>query len=198
MPEVISLRLFVALVLPKPLLARLTETHAQLVAADTTSAVRFVRASDMHLTLRFLGEVDAPRAHALQTALAGALAGLPAPELGLAHVGAFPNLRRPRVLWVGIRGDDAALAAVHTAVTRALVPLGFAPEERAFQPHLTVGRVRESPRPQLLGGALQKLLETMPPDTGPAAPASEVVLFRSHLGSGPPRYERLATFALGV
>jgi len=192
------MRLFVALVLPPPLLARLAETHARLVEADRDRAVRWVRASDMHLTLAFLGEVDEPRSRALSVALDSALTGMRAPELGLDRLGAFPNMTRPRVLWVGIRGDRVALAAVHTSVTSALVPLGFAREGRAFQPHLTLGRLRESPHPRPLGTRLQALLDTSSPDAAPTAIAAEVVLFRSHLGAGPPRYERLATFELGA
>jgi 2'-5' RNA ligase len=103
--------------------------------------VRWVAAANLHLTLQFLGDVDAGRIPALREALDVAVSGHRAFRLGLRGAGAFPSPERPRVLWVGAGEGAAAASALATSVAAALAPLGFAPEERRFLPHLTVGRV---------------------------------------------------------
>jgi len=121
-------------------------------------AVRWVAAANLHLTLQFLGEVDAGRIPALRQALDGAVSGHPAFRLGLRGAGAFPAPERPRVLWVGAGEGGAAAVALASSVSTALAPLGFAPEGRSFVPHLTVGRVAAPPRDR---GPLLRLLESV-------------------------------------
>ena len=187
------MRLFVALCLDGVLRREAATQVAQLQAADTERAVRWVAVSGMHLTLQFLGEVPDAAATAIAAALDAALAGLPAPHLALAGGGAFPNLRRPRVIWMGLREEGSALVAVHRAVGEALAPLGWPPDKRSFQPHLTAGRVRDGARP---GRALIGAVEAARGTAAAARPQTEVVLFRSHLVDGPARYERLRTWDL--
>ncbi|MGI0072172.1 MAG: RNA 2',3'-cyclic phosphodiesterase [Thermoplasmata archaeon] len=95
-----------------------------------------------HLTLRFVGEVDEAAADSLARALAPAVASLPAFELTLEGVGAFPGPRAPRVVWVGVtRGHDATLRLA-AAVSEALVLVGFPRPDGTFVPHVTLWRVR--------------------------------------------------------
>lgn len=101
--------------------------------------IRWVRAEGMHVTLKFLGWVDPPRLERVHAAAAAAVHDRPALRLAVRGMGAFPSLRRPRVLWVGLHGDG--LVELAESVERAMEPLGFEREKRAFTPHVTLGRV---------------------------------------------------------
>jgi RNA 2',3'-cyclic 3'-phosphodiesterase len=106
-------------------------------------SVRWVRPELIHLTLRFLGETAVAQLPAISAALdeVGRQTGPLALRLG--PVDCFPNCKRPRVIWVGLEGDLRALATLQQRVETALVPLGWAAEKRPFQPHLTLGRVKD-------------------------------------------------------
>jgi len=115
--------------------------------------VAWIAAGNLHVTLKFLGRVDAARLPEIEAVLADA-AALAAPfELAVRGLGAFPSARRARVLWAGASGGAAA-ARLATDVDEVLGGVGFTPEARPFTPHVTLGRVR-TPRPNAaLAGAL--------------------------------------------
>src|SRR5262245_6799886 len=94
--------------------------------------VRWADREQLHVTLKFLGAVPDDRVAALSSALDAAVADLAPVALEVAGLGAFPGPTRPRVLWVGIRTGAGELARLAAAVDRALAPLGFPPEARAF------------------------------------------------------------------
>ncbi len=137
------MRLFVALVLPAVVTDELAAVQQQLQRSGA-HPVKWVAPAAIHLTVQFLGEVADTRVAALLTALEPLHATsttLPI-HLGLGAAGAFPHLRRPQTVWVGVEGDLEALNCLQQAVTTALMPFGFPPEERPFRAHLTLGRVR--------------------------------------------------------
>jgi 2'-5' RNA ligase len=183
-PGPMSARLFAALELPAAVRADLADFGRRAAAADF--ALRAVNEGSLHLTLAFLGhraldEVDPARA-----AVRGVLAAAPHLALGEAQ---WLAPRRPHVLTIALDEDGGALEALHGQVVdrlREALPT-WRPDERRFRPHVTVARVRRGARPRR-GGL-------------PAAPrgvfsAASVVLFRSHLGRGPARYEALERVAL--
>jgi 2'-5' RNA ligase len=107
--------------------------------------------------------------------------------------GGFPNARRPRVVWLGLEGDLAPLTALAAELGRRLTPLGFPPEPRPFNPHLTVGRARDARGAPGLGGALAEAAQ----GDGIGWRASELVLFESHLEPSGARHEPLLRAGLG-
>jgi 2'-5' RNA ligase len=115
-------------------LQRLRDEFAQL-----RCEVRWVRVEGVHVTLKFLGWVEPPRLEQVRATLAAAVAGQLALQVRARGLGAFPNLRRPRVLWVGLEGEG--LAELATCVEEAMSRLDFEPERRGFTPHVTLGRV---------------------------------------------------------
>jgi 2'-5' RNA ligase len=133
----------VAVLLPEDVRAALADAAARLRAAAPD--VAWVAPEHLHVTLKFLGQVDEARLSALAGALATAARGGPAFEARVVGLGAFPSAGRPRVLWAGVRDGAQALAALAARVEAACVGLGFAPETRPFAAHVTLGRVR-SPR----------------------------------------------------
>lgn len=184
------MRLFVALELPVGVRRALGELVRRL--ASSGADVKWVGEENFHLTLKFLGEVEPARLPELGEALSR-VAGETAPfRFTAAGTGAFPSVRRPRVIWVGVdRGRDE-LRELAGRVDGALAELGFPREDRPFTAHLTVGRVR-SPRG---GEALVELLSsTAFPEREVAV--EEMVLFQSVLGRGGPVYTALGRYPLG-
>lgn len=148
---------------------------------------RPVRPENWHLTVRFLGEADEAEADRVIREVDGADRG-PAFRVRWGGLGAFPRPRRATVLWLGLDqgvGEAERLAAV---VEGAVEAAGFPPEERPFRSHLTLSRLRPDQD-------VTAVLAAVPP-VGWGMPVDRVVLFRSHLGSGGPRYEELAVFPL--
>jgi RNA 2',3'-cyclic 3'-phosphodiesterase len=137
-----TLRLFVAIELPD-------QTRRALVAViqdlqrDLQGSFRWSAPDSLHLTLKFLGDVERARVPALTKALWEAAASASSHRLSLDGTGTFPGRGSPRVLWVGVGGEVDALLALQGVVERALVAAGEAPEDRRFSPHLTLARVRD-------------------------------------------------------
>lgn len=134
------LRLFVALELPPHVRDALRDAQQALAVYDL--AVRWVDPDGAHLTLKFLGAVAADKVEAVAAAMREAATGHAPFELHTTGVGAFPHTRQPRVVWLGIDGAMQQLRTLHQDVERLLAPLGYPTEQRAFNPHLTLGRTR--------------------------------------------------------
>jgi 2'-5' RNA ligase len=104
-------------------------------------SVRWVEPEGIHLTLKFLGDTPRARISEIKVAIERACVGFAPFEFEVEGRGCFPNTRRPRVVWVAVRDKGQVLARLNTAVEREVAPLGWPTEERAFSPHLTLGRV---------------------------------------------------------
>ncbi|MDE0027861.1 MAG: RNA 2',3'-cyclic phosphodiesterase [Deltaproteobacteria bacterium] len=154
-------------------------------------SVRWVPEENLHLTLKFLGDIEETRVAAIGSALREALSdteGFVATARGL---GVFPDAARPRVLWIGL--DAPALTALACGVDRALAPFGVAPSATPFRPHVTVGRWRHpAPRDPRLRQALARWRDH---EFG-HVPVGEVTLFRSTLRPGGAIYSPLGIFPL--
>jgi 2'-5' RNA ligase len=188
-------RLFVAAELPPEVKAELTGAQERLRRG--APPVKWVAPEAMHLTMRFLGDTSVELIPDLGRAISTALAPHAAMALRLSGVGAFPNERRPSVIWAGIGGAVAALARAQADIEAALVGLGLAPETKPFRAHLTLGRVRrEAHQEQLqrLGAAIRALAPLAPV----AWVADRVALFRSELGSGGPTYTKIVDCNLQI
>jgi RNA 2',3'-cyclic 3'-phosphodiesterase len=137
-----TIRSFIAISLPAAVQEVLGAVSLELAPRLPERAVAWLRPESMHLTLRFLGDTPLDRLDTL-FALLDAVATNHQPfTLQLNQIGAFPNERRPRVIWVGLDGDVDAAAALQRELNAALVRLGWQPEGKPFSPHLTLGRVK--------------------------------------------------------
>jgi 2'-5' RNA ligase len=134
------MRTFVAIPLPPE--GRTMLDGLQQTLRSFRADVKWTAAGSIHLTLRFLGEIDPSALPCLAGLLRAETSGAPPFTLRMHGLGGFPNLRNPRVIWCGLEGDLEQLAALQGKVASACLRAGFAPEERPFQPHLTLGRVR--------------------------------------------------------
>lgn len=177
-----TLRAFIALELPLDAKQRLAEAQARL--RTRLGDVRFVQAAGLHLTLRFLGDSTPRQIARVARALDAATRECPAGRARLADLGVFPPRGAPRVLWVGLELPQPFFA-LQAACEREARAAGFAPETRAFTPHLTLGRWRApAPRPAL-----------EPLDLGLAV-LDTVVLYHSTLRPAGAVYTALHTFRL--
>ncbi len=136
------MRLFIAVNLPDDTRDALARAATPL--RDGYSAVRWVRSENIHLTLKFLGNIDPSLVAGLLEAMKSVAQATPGERfsLHLSGLGLFPNPDQPRVLWAGLDGDLAALRALQEKMEEAMADLGFARDRRPFSPHLTLGRVR--------------------------------------------------------
>jgi 2'-5' RNA ligase len=148
-----QIRCFIAIELPEKLKQELASLQTKLKAASQAS-VKWVDAKGIHLTLKFLGNVNTDQLPSIVETVTKAKLGIAPFHLEVAGTGVFPNQRQPRVAWVGLRGDVPILLQIQERVESSLVPLGFAAESRSFTPHITLGRVRpegEAAEKQKLG-----------------------------------------------
>ena len=178
------MRLFVAVELDEAIRRRLAEAQERLRAAPC--AVKWVKPELMHLTLRFLGEADDTLVGVLVQVIGSAAQGVAPFEVTVAGLGAFPERGAPRVLWAGIR-DNGSLALLNRRLEEAVRRLGFAPEDRPFSPHLTIGRVKE-PRG---AGALRPPLDAQAAAEFGSCTIAELLLIQSVLSPAGPAYTPL-------
>ena len=106
--------------------------------------IRWVRPEGIHLTLKFMGDINTDKIDALLLLLPEVATEVTPFELTLSELGCFPNNRRPRVLWAGVKGDLSNLQNLHLAVDNVVEKVGLPRERRGFSPHLTLGRVRRN------------------------------------------------------
>lgn len=153
---------------------------------------RWAPSSAHHVTIRFLGEVDAEVLRGAVPAWRSALAALPAFHFEVSGLGVFPSPRSPRVLWIGVREVSAVggFEAIFRAVEMVAVACGLPPEPRPFHPHVTLARAARDARPKAAD-------RSAPSDFGPLV-AREVVLYRSELLPGGARHTPLERFALAA
>jgi 2'-5' RNA ligase len=184
-------RCFVALGLPQSL----RESEAAFFSGEGRGVpgVRWATGENLHLTLKFLGDVAAEMVPEIRAVMDGSLAGQGPFLLELRGAGAFPSVQRPRVVWVGLSVGAAEATRLAGIVQASLAPLGFAPEGRSFTPHLTVGRVKAPGRDR---GALPRLIARVRDRVWGEAMAREVHLVRSELFPAGPIYSILHTTSL--
>ena len=196
-PETGTIRAFVAVELPDEVRAHLETVQRGLkeVLGQAAGAVRWVRPEGVHLTLQFLGDVPRTQVPAIEQTLRAASTGARATQVCTGGLGAFPNTNRPRVLWIGLDGDLQPLLDVERAIGRALSALGYAPD-KPFNPHMTLGRVRDHIRPDdatAIARALAAAAKRPPPTV--SFTADSVSLMQSTLQPGGSEYRCLARVA---
>ncbi len=135
-----EVRAFICFELPEEVKEELKRVQNLLKAR--IDGVSWVRPEGIHLTLKFLGDIPVERIDETAAAMEGACRGESPMTMTLSELGAFPNLKRPRVYWAGIEEPSGRLSALQKKLDGALAELGFEREARPFSPHLTLGRVK--------------------------------------------------------
>ncbi len=180
------MRAFVAIDLPEEIHAELA--RQQQAFRTVCRDARWTRADGIHLTLKFLGEISDAQAKLVTEALAG-LGGFENFSVEVKGFGFFPDARRPRVFWAGLVAPPT-LAALASRVEDAMAGLGFDREQRAFNPHLTLGRFKTArPQPELAA-----LVEKQKNLTLGRFEVSEFFLYESKLSPAGAEYRKVARF----
>ena len=141
-----QIRSFIAVELPDELKSRLEQLETRL-KSETQAPVKWVNPDGIHLTLKFLGNIDAAMTGDITTVMEKAVEGMPPFRLEVKDLGVFPNVRRVQVAWVGLSGEVDKLRQVQQYLESNLEQLGFTSESRAFTPHLTIARLRDRATP---------------------------------------------------
>lgn len=189
-----QIRAFIAIELPDQAKSDLSQILGKIRPGQERS-VKWVDPASIHLTLKFLGNIPAEKVVNIARAIGEAAAEARPFTLGLQGLGAFPNLRSPRVVWVGVGGDVRLIVHLQRRIEQALIHLGFPTERREFSPHLTLGRVRDQATSQERR-SLGESIESTGLQRSPPFPVDEVCLVRSTLTSAGAIYDRLASFHL--
>lgn len=185
-------RLFVAAETPEELTRAFAAVRPRLASALPTA--RWSRPEAIHLTLKFLGATPDARIAPIVSGLRRAATGVKPLDLASGAAGLFENRGRPRVLWLSLEGDLAAVTGLQSAVEAATEPLGFPRETRPFHPHLTLARFDPERRAAIPPGLLDSLDASF---AGIAFPVGAIVLFESVLSPGGSNYLPREVFPLG-
>jgi 2'-5' RNA ligase len=186
-----KIRAFIAIRLPESVLQAMGQ--AQETLGRLGRGIRWVRKEGIHLTLKFLGDVDRDDVEKIQIAMERASEGSSSFVLAGEGIGVFPDLRRPRVIWIGLSGDLQVLLALQAHLDSQLKGLGFPKEKRPFKGHLTLGRVKG----RLDTTRLREALEGLRRFQTDAFTVQSVALFQSTLRPQGAVYTKLTEVPLG-
>jgi 2'-5' RNA ligase len=178
------IRAFIALPLPEDIKETLQTAINRI--REKNRSVRWVRPDALHITLKFLGDIPEDLLERLPQALDEAAWGSQPLNLSLAGFGVFPAVKRPRVVWAGLSGDVKELSALASSVEAACARCGIPGEKRPFSAHITLGRLK-----------IPTMLDLGSSSLAGKFTVSEVLLYRSELLPGGPRYAVLHRSSLG-
>ena len=189
------IRSFIAIELPPEIREALGSLEKRL-KAGRHPFVRWVDPDSIHLTLKFLGNVDSTSVPDIVEAMNRVPKPMSSLLFQIEGVGVFPNWNRPQVVWVGIGGDITKLGSLQRDLENTLAPLGFPRESRSFRPHLTLGRLRDraSLKDRQEFGTLAQSVRS---ETRPSFEVSSLSLMKSQLTPSGAVYSRLASVELG-
>jgi 2'-5' RNA ligase len=185
-----GIRSFIAIEVPQSLRARLEELQREL--RGTEAGVNWVRPEGIHLTLKFLGAISQDDLEKIARVIAPVVGAWNPFALRIHGLGCFPSSRNPRVIWVGIDPGNEEASSLQKSIEGKAAEVGFAPEARLFQPHLTLGRVRARIRRDVFLQAMEKNKDV---EIGTFL-AAEVHLFKSDLKPSGAVYTKLQTFPM--
>jgi len=186
------IRSFLAIELPKPILRKIEEVQGDF--RSTHADVRWVNPEKIHLTLKFFGNIEESRIDPIFKFIGEVIRNTHPFSLKVRGVGAFPSLKNPRVIWMGLVNGKEVLASLQKQIEIQLGKIGFQPEDRPFHPHLTLGRMRSSRGKEELVGRMEKHRDEEFGDFK----IERVVLFKSDLKPTGPIYTPLRELRLGT
>lgn len=189
-----SLRLFVAVEIPEPVRNEMSRVQADLRPLAAPGDVRWTNPAQLHLTLKFLGNVPEDLLELVKKSLTGACTGIRPFPLRATGIGFFPNERRPRVIWVGFDDNESALTGLQARVEKSLAAFAEKPGTEKFLAHATLGRFQKfrcHKTEKFVPGA-----QSFANYSFGEWRVEEVGLFRSELSSEGARHTRLSSYRL--
>jgi 2'-5' RNA ligase len=147
------MRTFIAIELPEKIKEEIGQLQAPL--KKTGAFVSWVKPGNIHVTLKFLGEVPEEKIEEVSSATERAVEGVGSFSMSLKGTGGFPNLRRPRVIWIGTGSGGEELSRLAERMEQEMEKIGFPKENRKFSPHFTIGRVKSPKNIEALAGKVE-------------------------------------------
>ena len=185
------IRSFLSIELPKPILKKIEEVQGDL--RSTHADVRWVNPEKIHLTLKFFGNIEESRIDPIFKSIEEPIRNTLPFSLKVQGVGAFPNLKNPRVIWMGLVDGREILVSFQKQIETQFEEIGFQSEDRPFHPHLTLGRMKSSRGKEELVGRMERHKEEEFGDLQ----VERMVLFKSDLRPTGPIYTPLRELRLG-
>lgn len=187
------MRVFIAIELPEEIKGFLSRIQLKLKSAQAD--VSWVKPHNIHLTLKFLGEIDEKTLNNVIAIIEDTAKDKSVFHIRLSCLGAFPRMSSPRVIWVGIDKGDEQVKTIAKELEEKLSNLGFSPEDRTFSSHFTLGRTKTAKNREILANGLAKLQNKFNEESLEFL-ANKITLFKSTLTPGGPIYEALKEISL--
>ncbi len=188
MPD--TIRTFIAFKLPKNIISSISEIQNRF--KSYAFKARWVNPANIHLTLKFLGDINYTDIEKVSEAIINAVNGHAPISLAVKGTGVFPGIKRPRVIWVGLTGEIEKLVGIQNDIEENLEELGFPREKRPFRGHLTLGRIKGKINPKKLLDAIKKFEKF----ESELFTADKIFLFKSDLKSTGSVYTELKSISL--
>jgi len=185
------IRSFLAIELPEPILKKIGEVQGDI--RSTHAEVRWTNPEKIHLTLKFFGNIEESRIDPIFRSIEEPIRDTLPFSLKVRGVGAFPHLKNPRVIWIGLVEEREILTSFQKQIETQLEKVGFQPENRPFHPHLTLGRMKSSRGKEELVGRMERHKEEEFGDFE----VERVVLFKSDLRPSGPIHTPVREMKLG-
>jgi len=185
------IRSFLAIEIPGPILRKIGEVQGGL--KSSRADVRWTNPGAIHLTLKFFGNIEESRIDPILKSIEAPIRNTLPFSVKVRGVGAFPHLKNPRVIWIGLVDEKETLTSLQKQIETYLEKIGFQPEDRPFRPHLTLGRMKSSRGKEELAGRMERYREEAFGDFE----VERVVLFKSDLKPSGPIYTPIGEIRLG-
>jgi 2'-5' RNA ligase len=187
-----TIRTFIAFELPPGVIALLGNVQPELKRLKIR--VRWVRPENIHLTLKFLGNISPEDIDQIGTAMAAAAADFSPVTVSVRGLGVFPGIKRPRVIWVGLSGDIRSLLALQHRLEEKLAEAGFPKDKKSFKAHLTLGRIKQAANP----ATIRQMITDYAGLSSEEFTFNQVILFKSDLKPSGAVYSKLKQTKLGM
>jgi len=184
-----TIRTFIAFELPESVISLLAGVQRELKTFRIRA--RWVRPENIHLTLKFLGNIHCGEVDKIAALMSDTVQGLAPITLSVRGVGVFPGVKRPRVIWVGLGGQIQLLVEMQRMLDENLAAIGFQKENRAFKGHLTLGRVKQAVNPKLISQIIQEYAGLQSEEFS----VNQIFLYKSDLNPSGSVYSKLQRVA---
>ena len=186
-----AIRSFLAFELPPHIKKEVTGISGEV--KKTGLKASWVKPGNIHLTLVFLGDINEENIPEIISGIDNVTGKYEPFNIALGGMGVFPDTKRPRVLWLGLKGEIERLASFRDDLQKPLKIFGIKQEKRSFKPHLTLGRFRKPVEEKSL---LKRILDEYGDISGPNEKLNELILFKSVLNPGGSVYTKILSWSL--
>jgi len=186
-----NFRSFLAFDIPEDIVADVCDIQKQI--GEQGLKIKWVASQNLHLTVKFLGSVSSEKIEQVKAAAPDAAREAAPLKVAVRGVGVFPDMKRPQVVWVGLTGDTRPLIDFHDVLDEHLEQAGFEKDERRFNAHITMGRIKSKVNTTRLAEAMGQFLEFESRAFG----MDKLVLYKSDLQPTGPVYTQIDVFPLG-